>query len=151
MGAPPRVKGRRRIFFYSAPPVPPAAPDAPADAPEDHRKLMEEKVFLVFSTCPGEAEGRHIARTLVEERLAACVNLQTGLRSVYRWDGALQEDAECLLTVKTVEARLPALTERIRGLHAAELPEIVAVPVTAGLSGYLRWVADECRDLAPAG
>ncbi len=112
---------------------------------------MEDKVFLVFSTCPGEAEGRRIARTLVEERLAACVNLQTGLRSVYRWDGALQEDAECLLTVKTVEARVPALTERIQGLHAAELPEIVAVPVTAGLAGYLRWVADECRDPAPAG
>lgn len=110
---------------------------------------MKNKVFLVISTCPDETSARAIARTLVTEGLAACVNLQTGVQSIYRWDGALQEDAECLLMIKTTAGRLAAMTDRLRALHSCELPEIVAVPVTAGLPGYLQWVADECR--APTG
>ncbi len=105
---------------------------------------MKNNVFLVFSTCADEAAGRRIARKLVEERLAACVNLQPGITSVYRWEGAIEEAGECLLIAKTSNERLEALTGRLRALHDYELPEIVAVPVTAGLPGYLSWVAEEC-------
>ncbi len=110
---------------------------------------MTDKVFLVLSTCGDAATADTIARTLVSERLAACVNLQGGLRSVYRWEGGIQADDENLLMIKTTETRLEALTRRLEALHPYELPEIVAVPVTAGLTPYLDWVAEECRD--PAG
>lgn len=109
---------------------------------------MTNKVFLVFSTCPDEAGARRLAGAVVAEKLAACVNLQAGLTSIYRWDGETREDSECLLIMKTVEDRLQALIERVRALHTCELPEIVAVPVSAGLPGYLQWVADECREPA---
>jgi periplasmic divalent cation tolerance protein len=112
---------------------------------------MKNNVFLVFSTCADEAAGRRIARKLVEERLAACVNLQPGITSIYRWEGAIEEAGECLLVVKTSSERLEALTERLRALHDYELPEIVAVPVTAGLPGYLSWVAAECATPRTAG
>lgn len=105
---------------------------------------MENNIFLVFSTCGDESSARRIARSLVEERLAACVSLQPGLRSIYEWDGEIREDAECLLTAKTSAAALATLTERLAALHDYELPEIVAVPVTAGLPGYLSWVAERC-------
>jgi len=78
---------------------------------------------------------------LVEERLAACVNVVPGLRSLYRWQGKVHEDAEALLLLKTTAARYQALQERLRALHPYELPEIVAVPVSAGLPAYLEWVA----------
>jgi periplasmic divalent cation tolerance protein len=105
---------------------------------------MENNVLLVFSTFADEASAGRAGRRLVEERLAACVNLQPGIRSIYRWQGTLQEDTECLLIAKTSQARVDALTERLAQMHDYELPEVVAVPVTAGLNGYLRWVADEC-------
>ena len=106
---------------------------------------MKENIFLVFSTCADEAAAGRIARALVEERLAACVNLQPGVRSVYRWEGEITEDAERLLIAKTPAARLSALTDRLAALHDYELPEIVAVPVSGGSQGYLDWVARECR------
>ena len=106
---------------------------------------MTNKVFLVFSTCPDEALARRLAGAVVTEKLAACVNLQVGVTSIYRWDGETREDSECLLIMKTVDNRLEALIDRVRALHSCELPEIVAVPVSAGLPGYLQWVADECR------
>ena len=109
---------------------------------------MTNKVFLVFSTCPDEAGARRLAGAVVAEKLAACVNIQAGLTSIYRWDGETREDGECLLIMKTVENRLEALIERVQALHTCELPEIVAVPVSAGLPGYLQWVADECREPA---
>jgi periplasmic divalent cation tolerance protein len=112
---------------------------------------MNEKVFLVYSTCADAAAAARIARTLVEERLAACVSLQSGNRSVYRWEGELQEDSEQLLMIKTSADRLATLTERLAAIHPYELPEIVAGPVTAGLTGYLDWVVGECRDPAVAG
>ena len=112
---------------------------------------MNEKVFLVYSTCADAAAAARIARTLVEERLAACVSLQPSARSVYRWEGEVREESERLLMIKTSADRLAALTERLAAIHPYELPEIVAVPVTAGLTGYLDWVVEECRDPAVAG
>ncbi len=80
---------------------------------------------------------------LVEERLAACVNRVPGVSSTYIWDGAVQEDSEILLVIKTTQAALPALQARIETLHPYELPEVVAVPINGGSSGYLEWLRNQ--------
>ena len=101
-------------------------------------------VLLALTTAPdGETAGR-IARALVEERLAACVNRLPGVASTYRWRGMLQEDAEVLLLIKTTRARLPALEARLGELHPYEVPELIALDVAAGLAPYLAWVESEC-------
>ncbi|MCE5232835.1 MAG: divalent-cation tolerance protein CutA [Mizugakiibacter sp.] len=99
--------------------------------------------LVVFCTCPDAASAEHIARRLVDERLAACVNRVPGLRSVYRWRGEVRDDAEELLVIKTQRARLEALTARILELHPYELPEVIALDVTAGHAPYLAWLARE--------
>lgn len=104
-----------------------------------------EAVVLVINTCPDAETAQRIAHALVEQGHAACVNIVPGLRSVYRWQDAIQEDAECLLLAKTRESRVAALTDAVRGLHPYELPEVIAVPVTAGLAPYLDWVRDNTR------
>ncbi|QNN47788.1 divalent-cation tolerance protein CutA [Thermomonas brevis] len=104
-------------------------------------------VLLCLCTCPDAATAGQLAETLVGERLAACVNIVPGLRSVYRWQDAVQRDEEVLLLIKTTRARYPALQARLPALHPHELPELVAVEVADGLPAYLRWVADAARPL----
>jgi periplasmic divalent cation tolerance protein len=99
-----------------------------------------EPVVLACCTCPDADTAQRIARALVEQRLAACVNIVPGLRSIYRWKDAIEDEPECLLLVKTRESRVDALAESIRSLHPYELPEVIAVPVVAGLASYLDWV-----------
>ena len=95
---------------------------------------------LVLTTLPDtEAAGR-IARGLVEARLAACVNVLPACHSVYRWQGALQEDGEIPLFIKTTPQLYPAVEAYLRQHHPYELPEIIALDVAAGLPDYLRWV-----------
>ncbi|MGH8453832.1 MAG: divalent-cation tolerance protein CutA [Nevskiales bacterium] len=101
-----------------------------------------EDIRLLYCTCPDTDVAQCIARALVEQRLAACVNIVPGLRSVYRWKGEVQDDAECLLLIKTRESHIVAVTESIRRLHPYELPEVIAVPVIAGLAPYLDWIRD---------
>lgn len=95
---------------------------------------------LVLCTCPDQESARHIAERLVKERLAACVSLLPGLTSVYRWQGALQCEAEVLLLIKTVAGQFAPLTETLREMHPYEVPEIIALPIAAGLADYLTWV-----------
>lgn len=95
---------------------------------------------LVLTTCPDADTAGRIARTLVEERLAACVNVLPPMRSVYRWKGQVEEAGEVLLLIKTSGTRFAALRERLRALHPYELPEIVAVPIVDGLPDYLAWL-----------
>jgi periplasmic divalent cation tolerance protein len=97
---------------------------------------------IVFSTCANRKEARTIARAIVEERLAACVQLLPPIQSVYRWRGAVQESKEILLLFKTTLAQFAALERRISELHGYETPEILAVPVTAGAEKYLAWLRD---------
>jgi len=104
---------------------------------------MRDDCVMVYVTVPDRALGEVIAEALVSGRHAACVNLVDGVVSYYRWDDRLQRGAECLLIAKTVRSALPGLRERVLGLHTEELPELVAVPVVAGLPAYLQWVADE--------
>lgn len=101
-----------------------------------------EDIRLLYCTCPEAETAQRIAQALVEQRLAACVNIVPGLRSIYRWKGAVQDEAECLLLIKTRESCIERLIESIRGLHPYELPEVIAVPVVAGLTPYLDWIRD---------
>lgn len=105
----------------------------------------EGEVVLVLCSCPDENVAASIARALVTERLAACVNRVTGVSSTYTWQDAIHDHAEVLLVVKTVRDRFEALRERIVALHPYELPEVIAVDVAAGLPAYLAWVVAETR------
>lgn len=98
--------------------------------------------LLVFSTCPDGATARRVAAALVQGGLAACVNVVEGVTSVYRWKEQLQQDAECLLLIKTRRERFDALQATLLELHPYELPELIAVPLDAGLPGYLKWIDD---------
>ncbi len=106
---------------------------------------MRANHSLVLCTCPDQDTAIGIGERLVEERLAACVNLLPGVTSVYRWQGKLQRDNENLLLIKTTGDRFEALSTRLRQLHPYDLPEIIAVPITDGLPDYLSWVS-ECTN-----
>jgi periplasmic divalent cation tolerance protein len=99
-------------------------------------------VQVVLVTAPDAAVGARLARTVVEERLAACVNLVPGVRSVYRWEGAVHEDDEVLLVIKTREDRIEALSRRVQELHPYEVPELLAVGVVGGSERYLAWLRE---------
>ena len=101
---------------------------------------MTEPVHVVLVTAPDETVGARIARSLVEEGLAAGANLVPGVRSIDRWQGELHDDGEVLLIVKTRGALVEALAARVRALHPYELPEVIALPVAGGSSPYLDWV-----------
>lgn len=107
------------------------------------------KPMVAFVTAATSDEATRIARALVEERLAACVNILAPIASVYRWEGQVQQDSEVLLVIKTTDARLPALIRRVKALHSYQVPEIIAVPISDGSPEYLRWVLDETREVAP--
>jgi len=94
----------------------------------------------VHVTAPSREQAAEIARKLVEERLAACVNIVGDMRSVYRWDGKIHEEEEVLCLVKTRPELLDALTERIRALHPYDVPEILAFEVADGSADYLAWL-----------
>jgi periplasmic divalent cation tolerance protein len=100
-------------------------------------------VVLALSTAPDAEQAARIGRTLVEERLIACANLVPGLTSIYRWQGAVQTDAEVLLLMKTRRALVPRLKERLPQLHPYQVPELVVTEVTDGLEPYCRWMLDE--------
>lgn len=102
-------------------------------------------VFLILSTCPDADTAQRLARTLVDERLAACVNLLPGVVSTYRWRGQVEQATEVQLLAKTAGDRRDALIARLAELHPYELPEILAVETAAGLPAYLDWVTAETR------
>jgi len=97
-------------------------------------------------TAPDAESAGRVARGLVEERLIACANLLPGATSIYRWQGAVQVEAECLVVMKTREALVPRLLERAAALHPYDVPELLALPVDAGLPEYCRWVLDETAE-----
>ncbi len=99
--------------------------------------------LVVLVTTPSPERAAEIARAVVEERLAACGNVVPGLRSIYRWEGKVQDDAEALLVLKTTRARFEALRDRVLALHPYEVPEVLALPVEAGSAPYLAWIAGE--------
>ncbi|MDH3588637.1 MAG: divalent-cation tolerance protein CutA [Gammaproteobacteria bacterium] len=107
--------------------------------------MSAANTLLIFCTCPDQSTAGRLAGELVERRLAACVSQLPGLISTYRWQEKLAHDEEVLLMIKTTKARYADLEQTLAELHPYELPEILAVPVNAGLSGYLDWVAQSTR------
>lgn len=104
-----------------------------------------DRMLLITTALPDRDAAQAIARDLVERRLAACVTLGAAVRSVYRWQGAIEEADEVVLTAKTVASRYDELEAAIRAAHPYEVPEIVAVPVHGGAADYLRWIAEETK------
>ena len=105
----------------------------------------DAEVRVAFSTAPDEAVAARIARTLVDERLAACANLVPGVRSIYRFRGNVEDEREVLLVIKTRADRVDALAERLRALHPYEVPELLVLPTAGGLAPYLDWVRAEAH------
>jgi periplasmic divalent cation tolerance protein len=98
--------------------------------------------MVVLVTCPRRRVGEKLARALVQERLAACVNVIPGVTSIYRWEGRICRDAEALLVIKTRRLRLAALVRRVKALHPYSVPEVIALPLVGGSASYLSWVRD---------
>lgn len=103
---------------------------------------MSSDVCVVYVSLPRDEAG-NMARALVENRLAACVNILPRIESYFYWEGKAEFDEEALLIIKTTTGRFDALKEFVEEQHPYELPEIIAVPVTAGLSAYVEWVKKE--------
>ncbi|UCE86800.1 MAG: divalent-cation tolerance protein CutA [Deltaproteobacteria bacterium] len=103
-------------------------------------------VRTVLITAPDAETGARLARALVEERLAACVNVVPGVRSIYRYEGRLHDDPEVLLIAKTRSDRLERLSARVNALHPYDLPEVLALPGVGGSEPYLEWVRTEAGD-----
>jgi periplasmic divalent cation tolerance protein len=101
-------------------------------------------MLLVMTNMPDAKSAQALAVNLVEQRLAACVNVLAPCRSIYRWEGKIDNGEEVPLLIKTTAGQYAALESAIRDQHAYELPEIIAVPVCGGLSAYLGWVEQEC-------
>lgn len=102
--------------------------------------------IMVYVTCGSPAEATAIGRSLVGERLAACANIIPAMTSIYHWEGAVSEDNETILLLKTTPARLDAVTERVKALHSYDLPCVVALPLVAGNADYVDWIAAETAD-----
>lgn len=108
-------------------------------------------VTVTLCTCPDRDAADRIARTLVDERLAACVNALPGVTSTYRWQGEVQQDNEFLLLIKSTPERAAAMLDRILELHPYDVPEVLTLPVATGLPAYLHWVGENTRESDSAG
>ena len=104
--------------------------------------MTPEEFVVVLVTAGSSEEAARIGQTLVAERLAACANVVGPIRSIYRWQGAVEDAAEHLLLLKARARDLTVLGERVRALHSYEVPEVVALPIRAGSTAYLAWLAE---------
>lgn len=100
---------------------------------------------VTFVTCKDRKQATAIARSLVKEKLAACVNVVPGISSIYRWEGKVEEAREVLLVIKSRRALSRKLTARVRALHSYDVPEVVTLPIASGNPAYLRWVRQSTR------
>ncbi len=103
---------------------------------------MAEAYIVVLITTDDAGEGRRIARALVEEKKAACVNIVPGVESIFRWEGKPDEARENLLMVKTKASLLPEVTKLVKKMHSNEVPEIISLPITGGNEDYLNWIGE---------
>jgi periplasmic divalent cation tolerance protein len=106
---------------------------------------MGDEIVLALSTFPDEETAHRIATKLVTENFAACANILPVVNSIYRWQGKIESGREVVVFFKTAENRRGVFQETLRALHPYEVPEIIFIPVTAGLPEYLRWVVDNSR------
>ena len=103
------------------------------------------KFVVVFVTCGSEDEALKIGRALVEERLAACANMVSPLRSIYRWEGNICDEKEWLLVIKTRQSLFEDLAKRVKAIHSYSVPEIIALPIAEGLPAYLTWISENTK------
>lgn len=101
---------------------------------------MSNDHCVVLNTCPDADSAASIAQTLLDRKLAACVNVLPGVKSFFNWKGVSETAEEHLLLIKTLSSAYPAVERAVLELHPYELPEIIAVPIAAGLPGYLTWI-----------
>jgi len=106
------------------------------------QEITQTDEVAVFITAPTEDMAADIARALVEARLAACANIVKGIRSIYTWQGKVQDDREVLMIVKTRRDLFNALLSKVKELHSYEVPEIIAIPIAAGSEDYLKWLRE---------
>jgi len=100
------------------------------------------EALVVYVTAPSEEEAVKIGRTLVEERLAGCANIVSGVRSIYRWKGAIEDDQEVLMILKTRRELFEPLKRRVKELHSYTVPEVIGLPLAEGLDDYLKWLEE---------
>ena len=100
---------------------------------------------ITFSTCKDLRQANRIARALVKEKLAACVNILPGVASIYAWEGKVEEGKEVLLVIKSRAALSKKLAARVKALHSYSVPEVVTIPIASGNPDYLRWVRESTR------
>lgn len=116
--------------------------DTPSSAPSSPSPASWADAMIVLTTWPADREPDAFARQLVDERLAACVNLLPPMISVYRWQGEVQQDAERQLVIKTHRGRVQELIARLQALHPYDVPECLVLPVEGGGAAYLAWIAE---------
>ena len=102
--------------------------------------------IIVLVTCGSEEEALKIANALVEEHLAACVNLVSPIRSIYRWEGKIWDEKEWLLIIKTQKQRFDELEKKVKSLHSYSVPEIIGFPIVEGSSSYLNWLIEMTKE-----
>lgn len=109
------------------------------------------EALVVLCTCPDEAVARRLSGSLVENRLAACVNILPEIRSIYRWQGEVQEDGEAMMIIKTTRDVYPALEARLLEEHPYDVPEAIALPIEGGSRDYLDWIAKSVVNISRRG
>ena len=112
-----------------------------ADATWDSMKMKLEPI-IVLATCGSEEEALRIANALVEKHLAACVNLVSPIRSIYRWEGKIWDEKEWLLIIKTQKKRFQELEKKVKSLHSYSVPEIISLSIVEESSSYLNWLVE---------
>jgi periplasmic divalent cation tolerance protein len=105
--------------------------------------------IVILVTAGSEAEAGKIATALVEEQLAACVNILGPIRSLYRWEGKVADDREWLLLIKTRDERFAAIEARVKALHSYQMPEVIALPIIAGAREYMHWLRESVSEPRP--
>jgi periplasmic divalent cation tolerance protein len=100
------------------------------------------ELIIVYITAPAEEEAAGLARALVESKLAACVNIVSNVRSVYSWQGRIEDDRELLMIVKTQRHLFDRLASKVREIHSYDVPEIIALPIVEGSPDYLKWLQE---------
>ena len=101
--------------------------------------------IVVLVTCGSEEEALKIANALVQEYLAACVNLVSPIRSIYRWEGKIWDEKEWLLVIKTQKQRFGELEQKVKSLHSYTVPEIISLPIVEGTMSYLNWIKENTK------
>jgi periplasmic divalent cation tolerance protein len=116
--------------------------DIPSNEHQQFNQQFSQEYLVILNTCPDKESATRVANGLIERQLAACVNILPGLTSVYPWKGQIETSEEVLLLIKSTLGAYEAVEAAIRETHPYELPEVVAVPIVAGLQAYLSWIGE---------